>query len=595
MKRIFTFLMSVAVALTMNVTAQEVVITDADFEIGTDGAKVAKTYSDNGFEYFTTWSDQPGGAEDVVFSKEKVFEGSLAAKLAYGNDFIAKFEDKTAGHYTIDFMMFVPTGKDAYFNVLHNFAGGSSEWAVEIYVNSSNRTYYTVNSEQHDFTFTLDKWVAVSFDIDLDNDWMIFKIDGEVIGEWQYSLAASKGLRKLDAMDFYPPTSAAKSTFYIDNFVFKSVGAPTAPEMSVDVDKINVEVAQGQSDNVAVTVSNSGTSIGDYNAHLVYPVNEAKEEAVDVYLSYCGEVAVSVGFNTEEPLVIETGARYDFDYYSSFLGANVTQVSYFLPEDQSGSTYSQITLRVYGHGTNEVPGEVLAEKVIQNPILNYWNTATLDEPIVLDGGDIWVTCEIEQPAGAYPISFDGPDGEPYNANGDYYRTREGAWSNFANPTEYGNVCIRAFGEGNTVPAWTYLSGDVFAALKAGETGTINVMMDAAELTAGNTYNVQLVINTNDVNHPLFEIPVTLLCFDGINAIEEGNFAVYPNPASDKVRVEVAGTMNNVVLYDELGKVVRNINTNDSFLDMSLNDLASGIYFLRIDTNDGIKMVKLIVK
>ncbi|MBR6491986.1 MAG: hypothetical protein IKT02_06640, partial [Bacteroidales bacterium] len=36
---------------------------NADFEIGRDGEKVAQTYAAAGYDFFTTWSSAPGGAE----------------------------------------------------------------------------------------------------------------------------------------------------------------------------------------------------------------------------------------------------------------------------------------------------------------------------------------------------------------------------------------------------------------------------------------------------------------------------------------------------------------------------------------------------
>ena len=560
-----------------------------DFDDLAVGSRVAASYPD----FWTTWSNAPGGAEDGTISNEQALSGRQSAKFAYGNDCVFLAGDKTSGAYTIDFNIYVANGMDAYFNVLHAFAGSSSEWACEIYINnSSNGTSINVAGEAYTFTYNADAWNSVHFDIDLDNDLAAFYFNDVLVLEWQFSLDASKGrgTRQLAAMDFYPPTSAAKSTFYVDDFVYAEVGGgATYPVMNVDVTSISATLNHDQTASEDVTISNTGTSIGDFAAWVSY--NSAKGGDGNYILSYCGEMKTGVGFNEGTPLV-ECGARFPSDYYSSFLGTELTQVTYYC--GSYDVVNNSITMRVYGQGTSTTPGALLAEKTITYQ-QSYWVTATFDTPVQLNGGDIWITAEFIQTEGSYPISFDGGNA-PYNEDGDWFRQNNGPWQRFEN-SEWGNICIRAFASGTPTPAWVYLSGETEGALKGGESNELTVMIDPSVFNAHGdfgTYNANLFIATNDDKNPLFTIPVTLNYFDGIEN-NEAAFTMYPNPAASTVNVKAETAINNVVVYNEIGQVVYSAKANGNTASFSVDGFGSGVYFVRIDTASGINISKLIVR
>ena len=194
-----------------------------DFDQYNVGDKVAQTIG----QPWTTWSDQPGSAEDAVFSDEQAASGTNSVKFTYGVDQIFNFNDETTGSYTLDWNMYIPTGKDAYLNIQHNFTGGQDgEWAFGLYFNTADQgTILHVSDAEHPFTFPFDTWFPVHFDIDLDNDAISLTIDGTEVHSWAFSESESTttpGMRVLDALDFYPPTSSSKSVFYIDDFSFVS-------------------------------------------------------------------------------------------------------------------------------------------------------------------------------------------------------------------------------------------------------------------------------------------------------------------------------------------------------------------------------------
>lgn len=90
--------------------------------------------------------------------------------------------------------------------------------------------------------------------------------------------------------------------------------------------------------------------------------------------------------------------------------------------------------------------------------------------------------------------------------------------------------------------------------------------------------------------------------DGINEISEINgIKVYPNPAKNKVNIEVNLKNQSEVtfgLYSVNGQILNeskrfcNNLINESF---DVSDISSGIYYLRIATNENVRFVKLVVQ
>ncbi len=218
--------------LAGNVFAQTVIIDD-DMEAYTVGNKIAVEAQAAGHDYWTTWSNAPGGSEDGVVAE---MGGTKCGHLTYGNDQIVLLGGMESSHYEVQFDMYVPTGKDAYNNILHIFNGSGSQWATEVHYNhSTNGTQIEAGGNTYPFTFPFDTWFTVKYDIDLDNDVAIFYVDGTEICTWQFSKQASgtAGQRKLDAIDFYPPTSASVSEYYVDNVKLTLIGGVSVPHLTI--------------------------------------------------------------------------------------------------------------------------------------------------------------------------------------------------------------------------------------------------------------------------------------------------------------------------------------------------------------------------
>ncbi len=85
------------------------------------------------------------------------------------------------------------------------------------------------------------------------------------------------------------------------------------------------------------------------------------------------------------------------------------------------------------------------------------------------------------------------------------------------------------------------------------------------------------------------------------ADSDGMIAPYPNPFTNELRVDYKvpklSDFAHLELHDQFGRVIqsRNLNIEDEFLNLDVNDLSDGIYYLKMITDNGIMTVKKVVK
>lgn len=582
-------------------------VTNVLFETGFDDAEANSFVAESYPDWWTTWSNAPGGAEDAVIVTEQAASAPQSAKLSWGDDLVFKAGDKTTGAYTIDFDMYIPGTNPAFFNILHAFAGSGSEWAIGVYFNIPSGTtgmeagtYIQQNDVLTNFTIPSDTWFPVSFMIDLDNDNATISINGSQLLEWQFSTQESggAGLRQLGAVDFYPPTSAA--TFYIDNFAYAGVGGG-APVMNVDVTPISEILGVGESVSKSITVTNSGSSIGDYVAWLDFVDDDKEGERANYTLQYCNEnFQNNVGHSETTPL-IEIGAKYPHSYYCEMIGAYLTKVAYYVNNPVLNNT---IVARVYGQGSaNNVPGEILAETSITNPISGTWNEINLPDPVLLDGQDIWVTFEFTALIAGqdgYAITCD--DGLSPLGNGDWIRTNGGSWSllHQVNTQIQNNFMIKAGAEGYAIPGcWLSITGDTYGSILAGDDATfqINLTTEGLPTPIKTVYNATIYIATNDAEHELFEIPVTLDYTTGVGEfISNGaTTKVYPVPTTGMVTIESTQNISDIQVVNNIGQIIYSSKVDNTQITLDTKGFNSGVYFVRVNTETGLQTVRLIVK
>jgi len=225
-------LLSIVCAFTLFALCAQV---NENFSDYTVGGKLAQQAQAMGRAYWTTWSNAPGSDEDGVIAEMPA--GNKVLHLNYGNDQLMWCGKKGVDIWELNFKIYIPTGKDAYFNILANLDGDQGDWALECFFartrTNPNLTpgvgsFHAGKSAATTFNFSHDIWVPIKIIIDLDNDNAAYYVNDNQVYEWRYSLGNNGGgcQKIIDALNICSITSTAQSSFYIDDIKFFSNNNP---------------------------------------------------------------------------------------------------------------------------------------------------------------------------------------------------------------------------------------------------------------------------------------------------------------------------------------------------------------------------------
>lgn len=121
-------------------------------------------------------------------------------------------------------------------------------------------------------------------------------------------------------------------------------------------------------------------------------------------------------------------------------------------------------------------------------------------------------------------------------------------------------------------------------VQAGQTYAIEVRANVGGIwgTFGSVCNVTVpIINPNDNMQRLFED-------DEIQEIK-----IFPNPFTDNISVNLATQVKTVVILNSLGEKVYSAQVNAAEAEINAGDLVPGIYFMQIETTEGVITRKII--
>jgi len=114
-----------------------------------------------------------------------------------------------------------------------------------------------------------------------------------------------------------------------------------------------------------------------------------------------------------------------------------------------------------------------------------------------------------------------------------------------------------------------------------------------DVTTSGEYYVQVTDNNKCSNTDTILVSF-VICLDINDFGTQCNISVYPNPANDFVTVLSDNIIiNNIEILSLTGKTLKKIITNNSIAHIDISNLNSGVYFLKINTAEFNKIIKIV--
>ncbi len=142
---------------------------------------------------WTSWDGFSGGGDDFKVTDNITFSGTKSLYIPNDNvtDGVIDLGNKTSGHWTLKFKMYIPSNSTGYFNLQGQVPINGGEWIVgNIHFNEANSnsgTGHIDNSFNGDifFNFPHDQWFNIEMNFDLTSGissatWE-FKVDGNIV------------------------------------------------------------------------------------------------------------------------------------------------------------------------------------------------------------------------------------------------------------------------------------------------------------------------------------------------------------------------------------------------------------------------------
>lgn len=133
------------------------------------------------------------------------------------------------------------------------------------------------------------------------------------------------------------------------------------------------------------------------------------------------------------------------------------------------------------------------------------------------------------------------------------------------------------------------SNIVWFASQANALNNTNPLPSTTVLVNNTTYYAMQTINNCRSNSPLAVTVTVTLSNKEVNKL---SFSMYPNPAVDRITVEMDTEVKSIEIYSIHGQKVQTSNTKS----VVLNNLAAGVYFVKVEDVSGLNSTKkLIIK
>ncbi|MEA3503687.1 MAG: T9SS type A sorting domain-containing protein [Bacteroidota bacterium] len=608
-------LLSMLMAFTFGISAQTTLIED-DFESYTTGGFVADQSG-----VWTTWSNNPGSAEDAIISEDYAVSGAKSMLVGGTNDMILPLGDKTSGVYDVNFEFLVETGFGGYYNIQH-FEAPGNQWALECYFGEDGTGRLHVEGSDFSFTYPKDTWFTIENHIDISADEATVTINGTEVHTWQFSLQAdgSAGENQLGGVNLYAGAEEGEtSKYFVDDIIYIEIEQGVNPP-TIETSIVGIGTNGTASETFDVT--NTGEQELNFVAYDVYPeatkksstpakitkrvrlnpktlnrpevTSEVAENPITIDLTRDGTLThvqsnLGGGVGYGSPVTVRAAALFKPEHVADFIGMYVANVIIFhndLPE--AGST----TMRIYDRGEfiTPGPGEIVAEQAYTPDGAGSQTPVLVNDPVYVSGKDLWIGYECNDLGEEnFPL---GCDEGPVVPGVNWTSTGPG-WSEWSQDSNLGIIAELA---GDGIETWLSVS-PASGTITPGNNVEMTASFDLSNL-AGGTYHAEINIGSNDPSQQYTTLPVTLSVASGtgIDNADKIGVMTFPNPANNVLNISSNENIQTVKVMNTLGQVVKNIEIGNSTYSMNISDLEKGIYIVEIKAaNNQISTRKIVVE
>lgn len=212
-------------------------------------------------ENWGPWTSSP--ADDGLVTDEIAFEGCNSLKIsdADPDDQLLLLGDRTSGNYLLEWQMYVPTGSLGYYNFQKVQGSPGNQFGMQVeWFADGTVTLDAGAADVVTFNWTPDAWMHFQHYIDLDNNWITFVVDGNVIYEWpaSWTTFTQTGLKQIGSVDFFGNDG---NLYYLDNVHF--IQLPSLPG-NLCGGSISIQNLLGQ--GVGTTVSSGSYDNTNYSS-----------------------------------------------------------------------------------------------------------------------------------------------------------------------------------------------------------------------------------------------------------------------------------------------------------------------------------------
>ena len=112
-------------------------------------------------------------------------------------------------------------------------------------------------------------------------------------------------------------------------------------------------------------------------------------------------------------------------------------------------------------------------------------------------------------------------------------------------------------------------------------------------SSNGTYTVELIVD-NSCGIDTFIQIINVTSVGVFNTSTNKDISVYPNPSHSVITIESTGiSINNLEMFDIYGRKVKELKVNNNKFNVNISELSKGIYFVKLKTDNGIIINKVI--